>query len=154
MNPKRILLPLLILCGSAGLVAADPIPGAPRDIAITANDTLKFSQTEIDAQQGETLHVQLKNEGTVPKAVMGHNWILLKDGDDPSAYATAALSAKDDNYQPKALADQVLAAIPLLGPEETGDVTFTLPATPGTYAYLCTFPGHFQAGMTGKIIVK
>ncbi len=32
----------------------------------------------------------------MPKDTMGHNWVLLKAGEDPSAYAMAAISAKDE----------------------------------------------------------
>ena len=115
---------------------------------------LKFSVTQIEVQRGQTVRIQLKNIGTMPKDVMGHNWILLKAGSDVTAYATTALSAKGEAYQPKSLADQVLASIPLLGPGQTGEVTFVAPDTPGSYSFLCTFPGHFQAGMRGELRVK
>jgi uncharacterized cupredoxin-like copper-binding protein len=32
-------------------------------------------------------------------------------------------------------------------------VTFETPG-PGTYAFLCTFPGHYQAGMVGELVVE
>ncbi len=139
------------------LVAATSLSAAPDDVKtvmITANDSLKFSVTRIEAQPGQKIRIELKNAGSMPKEVMGHNWILLKAGSDASAYATAALSAKKENYQPRALAGEVLASIPLLGPRQTGDVTFEAPMTPGSYPYLCSFPGHFQAGMQGLLIVK
>ena len=50
--------------------------------------------------------------------------------------------------------DQVLAASAMAGPGETVEVTFKVPTAPGTYPYLCTFPGHFAAGMRGTIVVK
>ena len=124
------------------------------NVVIVANDQMKYSVTKIEAQPGQTIHVQLKNEGTLPKEVMGHNWILLKAGNDVAAYAAAAVSAAKENYQPKSLADQVLAFIPLLGPKQHGEVTFTAPEKPGTYVYFCSFPAHFQAGMRGELVVK
>jgi len=66
----------------------------------------------------------------------------------------AAMSAAAENYEPKALAADVLASIPILGPKESGDVTFNAPSKPGKYPFLCSFPGHFQAGMRGVLIVK
>lgn len=131
---------------------AAPVP--PRDVVIVANDQMKFSITRIEAPPGQILHVTLKNEGTLPKEVMGHNWILLKGGKDSAAYVAAALTAAKDNYQPKAMADQVLASIPMLGAKHEGDVTFNAPDIPGTYVFLCSFPAHFQAGMRGVLIVK
>ena len=50
--------------------------------------------------------------------------------------------------------DQVLAATTMAGPGETVEVTFKVPTAPGTYHYMCTFPGHFAAGMRGTIVVK
>ena len=150
---KRLLC-LTIMASAFVAARAESSAEAVKTIVITANDSLRFSVTKIEAQPGEKIHVQLHNAGTMPKDVMGHNWILLKAGADPVAYANAAVSAKTDGYQPKALADQVLAAIPLLGPKQTGDVTFSAPTAPGTYSFLCSFPAHVSAGMRGTLIVK
>jgi azurin len=127
---------------------------AAREIVITANDTLKFDVTRIQAHPGEVLHVQLRNEGTMPKDSMGHDWILLRAGADPMTYAMTAMAARAQGYQPKALQGEVLAAIPLLGPREVGDVTFTAPTKPGKYVYICSCSGHALAGMRGELIVK
>jgi uncharacterized cupredoxin-like copper-binding protein len=32
-------------------------------------------------------------------------------------------------------------------------VTFTAPTTPGRYEFVCSFPGHYQVGMRGVLIV-
>ncbi len=135
---------------AARLWAADPV----QEVALNANDQMKFNFAQFEARPGQTIHVTLNNIGTMPKAVMGHNWILLKAGKDPIAYANAAISAAGENYQPKALAGQVIASIPLLGPRQNGETTFVVPAAPGTYYYLCSFPAHCQAGMRGKLVVR
>jgi azurin len=127
---------------------------AEKTVVISANDTLRFSVTKITANPGQALHVQLRNQGTLPKAVMGYNWILLDLDIKASAYVMAAASAAAEHYEPKALAAHVLASIPLLGPKESGDVTFNAPSKPGKYPFLCSFPAHFQAGMRGVLIVK
>jgi azurin len=145
---------LALIAFSLPTIRAASSDAGIKTVVITANDSLRFSVTKIEARAGEKIHVQLRNEGTMPKAVMGHNWILLKAGKDPSAYASAALSAKAEEYQPKALENQVIAAIPLLGPKETGDATFNAPTVPGTYYYLCSCPAHSAAGMRGVLIVK
>ena len=133
-----------------GAAAPDPV----KSVVIIAGDSMKFSVTRIDARPGQTIHIQLKNEGTLPKQVMGHNWIVLRAGSDTSAYAAAALSAKDQNYQPTSLAGEVLAAIALVGAKETGEVTFDAPLQPGSYPFLCSFPAHCQVGMRGELVVK
>ncbi len=145
---------LLLLAFASVTVRAAPAEDTVKTIVITANDMLRFSITKIEARPGERIHVQLRNEGTMPKDVMGHNWILLKAGKEASAYASAAASARAEEYRPKALEDQVIAAIPLLGPKETGEVTFNVPTAPGIYYYLCSCPPHSAAGMRGVLIVR
>jgi azurin len=122
-------------------------------IKISAYDTMKYSVTKIVVHSGDKVTVTLTNEGNLPKQAMGHNWVLLQAGVDPNAYSRLAINAKDSDYQPKSLASRVIAAIPVLGPKESGSVTFTAPA-PGTYPYLCSFPAHCGAGMNGILIVQ
>jgi azurin len=154
---KNIFLPAFVtaaLLATISLPAATPDPAAINTVIITANDNMKFNLTRIDAKPGQKIRVQLTNTGTLPKEVMAHNWILLKLGADPTAYATKALTAKDEGYQPKSLADEVLASIPLVGAGQTGESTFEAPAIPGSYPFFCSFPAHCQIGMRGDLVVK
>ena len=125
---------------------------APRVIEITANDQMKFSLATIDAKAGEELKIVLNNVGTLPKEAMGHNWVLLKAGVDVTAFATAAMTAKDTDYIPAAKKGDVIASIPVLGPKKSGDVTFKAPAA-GEYTFICSFPGHYML-MKGVLKVK
>ncbi len=145
-----MLLAMAMVASPSAARAADD----EKLVTIVANDTLKFSVTEIDASPGQKIHVQLKNEGTLPKDGMGHNWILLDSEAEASTYATTAMSARDVAYQPKSQASHVLAFIPLLGPKEVGDVTFSAPTKPGKYPFICSCSGHSMAGMKGELIVK
>lgn len=149
---NRLCLTLLTWLAIGSCAHAQTPP--TRTISITAGDNLRFSVTKIEAQPGERLQVQLHNAGTLPKNVMGHNWILLQAGQNPDAYAAAAMVAAADNYEPKKLMTEVLTGIPLLGPGETQTVTFTAPSAPGTYPYLCSFPAHCAAGMRGTLVVR
>ena len=152
MKIKQLLLLLLLtLAMATGLKAQ--APGA-KTVAIACYDTMKYSVTKIEAHPGQKITVVLTNEGNLPKEAMGHNWVLLNAGVSATSYAKLAMTAKADNYQPKSLADRVLASIPVLGPKENGKVSFTAPTTPGTYPYLCSFPAHCAAGMVGELIVK
>jgi azurin len=158
MNTKPIpaSLAFALLClALPALRAADPVTDAPEKlVVIVANDTLKFNVTKIEALPGERIHVQLRNEGTLPKDGMGHNWILLDNDAQAGPYAMTAIADRADGYQPKALAPHVLAFIPLLGPKEVGDVTFNAPTKPGRYPFICSCSGHSMAGMRGELIVK
>ena len=142
-------------CGQKDAAStASAAPAGPRTIEITAGDTMKYSVTAIDASPGEEIKVVLTNNGSQPKEVMGHNWVLLKAGTDVAAFDAAALMSKETDYIPAALAGQILAKIDLLGPRKSGEVDFKVPTVPGEYHFLCTFPAHFQTGMTGVLTVK
>jgi azurin len=126
----------------------------PRVVELTGNDQMKFNLTTITAKPGETLKVRLKSIGTLPKIAMGHNFVLLAKGTDAAAFANAAAMAGATAYIPAAMKAKVLAMTALVGPGETVEVTFKVPATAGRYDYLCSFPGHFLAGMKGALVVK
>jgi azurin len=143
--------------GTASTTASAPAATVHdgRAIEITGNDTMKFSVTEITATPGEKLSVTLVNIGTTPKFSMGHNWLLLASGVDIQPFLVAAAEAVTTDYVPRATqGDKVLAATKLLGPKERDTVTFTAPTTPGRYEFICSFPGHYQVGMRGVLIVQ
>jgi azurin len=48
----------------------------------------------------------------------------------------------------------VIASTELAGPGETVEVSFKAPTAAGSYPFMCTFPGHFTAGMKGNLVVK
>jgi azurin len=143
---------------ASGPAAASAAPAAPlgdgRPIEITAADTMKFSVTEITAKRGEVLSVTLVNLGTTPKFSMGHNWVLLTADTDVQQFLVAAAEAAPTDYVPGAQKAHILAATKLLGPNERNTVTFAVPDKPGRYEFVCSFPGHYQVGMRGVLIVQ
>ena len=149
MKAKILFMAVISLLSPIALHAA-----GQKSVVISAYDTMKFSVTKIEASPGQKITVELKNEGTLPKEAMGHNWILLTAGANASAYVSAAIRAKAQNFQPSSLSSEVIASISLLGPKESAKVTFTAPKAPGNYTFLCSFPAHYQAGMSGLLVVK
>jgi azurin len=160
MNARLILASAIVAlvatgCGQKDTSAPAPAaPAGPREIEITAGDTMKYDVTQIDAKPGEDIKVILTNTGTQPVEVMGHNWVLLKAGTDVAAFDSAALMSKDTGYIPAALKDEIVAHIELQGPRKSGEVEFNAPTAPGDYPFLCTFPAHYQTGMKGTLTVK
>lgn len=143
-----------LLVGSA----ANPVAAAdtPRVVKLKAGEgnQMKFDVTSIAAAPGEAIKVVLANACTLPKNVMGHNWVLLKKGTDPVAFANAGAPETDNGYIPAKMKDKVVATIGLLGPGESGEVTFAAPMEPGEYPFVCCFPAHCQIGMKGVLVVK
>jgi azurin len=117
---------------------------------------MKFSVAEITAKPGELLTVRLKSTGTLPKVAMGHNFVLLKGDVKLLDFANdpANASSRDTDFIPPARKGDVLAKTTMIGPGETAEVTFNAPKAAGAYNYLCTFIGHFAAGMRGRLTVK
>lgn len=155
-----LLAAVVFIARPMAQTAAKPAPAAAagaqgRLIEIDATDQMKFSVTTITAKPGELLHVRLKAVGTMPKMAMSHNFVLLNAGADATAFANDAVMAAATAYIPAAKKAQVLAHTPtMVGAGETADVTFKAPAKAGTYTFLCSFPGHFAAGMKGTLTVK
>jgi len=134
------------------LAAAQPAPA--RVITLKSTDDMKFDITSITAKPGEALLVKVVNVGKIPKFAMAHNFVLLKQGANSKAFADQAMKAQATAYIPAALKAQVLASTGLAGPGETVEVTFKAPTAPGKYEFICSFPGHYAAGMKGVLIVS
>lgn len=127
---------------------------APRTIDIVGGDDMKYDKTTIEAKAGETIRIRLTPKGTMPKIAMAHNVVVLKLGTDGAAFTTAGIAARATDYIAPDKKALVIAATPLAGNGETVEITFKVPAVPGRYPYVCTFPGHFAAGMKGTLAVK
>ena len=125
-----------------------------RTIEVEGLQTLRFSVDHISAKPGENLTVKLTNKTSLPPDAMSHNFVLLKKGADPGAFANAAVNAKDTGYIPKDMTKEIIAHTDLVAGGQTKSVTFTAPREAGDYTYICTFPGHYAAGMKGTLTVK
>jgi len=150
---------LLSACGkkeeSASAASANATSAsAVATLEFTANDSMKFNVTRVEVRAGQQVKVILTNIGSMPKAAMGHNWVLLQRGSDVKAFADAAVGAAATDYIPAALQAQVIAHTKMLGPKQTDEITFTAPSEPGEYPFVCSFPAHYVAGMHGVLVVK
>ncbi len=149
---------LLSACGkkeeTAAASAGAASASAVATLEFTANDSMKFNQTRVEVRAGQQVKVILTNIGSMPKAAMGHNWVLLQKGSDGKAFADAAVGAAATDYLPVALQAQMIAHTKMLGPKQTDEITFTAPTEPGEYPFLCSFPAHYVAGMHGVLVVK
>ena len=134
--------------------AAAKAAGGARTIQISGSEMMKYDVTEITAKPGEKIRVVLKAVGSMPKIAMAHNFVLLKSGVSAMEVSNAAFNARDTDFVPAAMKDKIIASTKTAGGGETVEVTFTAPAKPGKYEYICTFPGHFAAGMKGTLTVK
>jgi azurin len=130
--------------------AADP----PRTVEIIATDDMKYSVPTINAKPGEQIRIRLVVKGTIPKIAMAHNVVVLKLGTDVTKLVTEGAPHRATDFIPPAMLGSVIAKTALAGPGEVVQVTFTVPAKAGRYPFICTFAGHYQAGMKGTLVVK
>ncbi len=114
-------------------------------IDMAVRDTMLFAQSDIAVAVGQTLAIDFDNTSRLP-----HN-IVIVDGDMSVATEVNRDAINQADYLPQHPA--VVASMPMIMPNQTGGITWQ-PSQPGTYLFICTYPGHFDAGMYGTITVK
>lgn len=150
----------LSACGGGGDAPATEAPSPTesltpdQSITITANDRMEFAPTRFEVNAGEVLELTLDNVGRMPKVSMGHNIVILQLGTDPGQYANAAARHPGEDYMPSQWRGSVVAATAMLGGGEQDTIVFRVPDRPGEYPFVCSFPGHFPAGMRGVMVVR
>ena len=115
----------------------------------TAGEALQFAPAALSATAGQPAKVTFKNGSAAQK----HNWVLVKGGDDVAQKVDDAGAAAGEAAGYIPTDPNIVSSVKLLNGAETGSASFTAPAA-GTYTFLCTFPGHYVAGMKGTLTVK
>lgn len=111
---------------------------------IQGNDAMLFNLRNIDVSKScKTFTVNLVHTGKVPKAAMGHNWVLSKTA-DVDAVANDAIGAGLKNDYIKPNDTRIIAYTRLIGGGEKTSVTFAVSKLKAgeSYTYICSFPGH------------
>jgi azurin len=115
----------------------------------TPGESILYAPTALSATAGQQAKVTFKNGSAAQK----HNWVLIKGGDDVAQKVDDAGAAAGEAAGYIPTDPNIIASVKLLNGNETGTASFTAPAA-GTYTFLCTFPGHYIAGMHGTLTVK
>jgi azurin len=111
---------------------------------IDGNDAMQYSKTSISVPAScKQFTVTLKHTGKLPKATMGHNWVLAKTADMQGVVADGVAAGLAKDYV-KDGDTRVLAHTKVVGGGESDSVTFATSAlkSGGPYSYFCSFPGH------------
>lgn len=109
-----------------------------RTIILDMNDSMRFTPSEIKVKQGETIKFIVRNKGRV------RHEMVLGSLDDLKAHGEMM-----KNHPDMAHSDPYMAHVKP-GGEEDMVWQFT---KAGAFNFGCLAPGHFEAGMIGKIIV-
>ncbi len=124
---------------------------SPQDtvrIALNAISGLQYDTVRFRVPPGAHVIVTLSNTDE-----MAHNLVFTKPG-YREEIVNLALNLGDQGnargYVPES--DKVIAAIPLLTPDQQQTIEFDVPDREGVYPYVCTYPGH-GAVMYGAMYV-
>lgn len=128
--------------------------GEEMRIVITGDDRMQFDVTEFEVHPRQPVTIVFENVGTMPKESMGHNLVVLEQGVEALDFASAGAQNVRNEYIDPEREDEIIAGTAILGPDESEEISFVAPAETGENDYVCTFPGHAQAGMVGVMIVR
>ncbi|MBS0247349.1 MAG: plastocyanin/azurin family copper-binding protein [Rhizobiaceae bacterium] len=156
-----MILPTLVLSLAvlAGPVSAEPgapghshaafsagKPGDPKMRARTivvnmreGDGTMTFSQNKIEVRRGEQIRFVLKNEGE-----LDHEFVLAtaRENDKHAELMQKFPDMEHDDPNARRLT-----------PKKSGDLLWQFTKA-GEYQFACLIPGHREAGMHGKVVVK
>jgi azurin len=148
MFAKLVAVSLLTLASSQ-LMAAEC------KVTVDSTDQMSFDTKDISIDKScKTFTVELKHSGSLPKNVMGHNWVLSKTA-DMQPIATDGLAAGIDKNYLKEGDERIIAHTKIIGAGETDSVTFDVSklAAGESYGFFCSFPGHISM-MKGTVTLK
>src|SRR5690606_34843292 len=119
-------------------------------IVNTVPHKMAFDKTVLNAEAGQTIEIKLNNKDEMP-----HNLVVVKPGNLETFGGLVDEFLKNPDaekmdYVPNSR--NVLGNTEMLAPGENGSILIKLPSEPGTYPFVCTFPGHWRM-MQGEIIV-
>ena len=110
-----------------------------RTIEVGMSDTMRYSPADIAVKRGETVRFIVKNDGKIK-----HEMVL---GTVKELKAHAALMRKFPEME-HADPNQVSVE-----PGKTGEIIWQF-SRAGKFAFACLQPGHYEAGMVGKVTVS
>ena len=121
-------------------------PGNPKkparvvEVTMTEGDgKMLYVPDRIEVRRGEQIHFVLKNNGE-----LDHEFLLATTKENLKHAEVMKKYPDMEHDDPNAKR---------LAPKKTGDIVWQFTKA-GEFDFSCLIPGHREAGMTGKIIVK
>ncbi len=126
--------------------------GKPDQVIVikTIPHEMKYDKTAITAKAGAVVEIIFNNPD-----FMQHNLLILRPGSMSKVGKAADALAQTPNgaslqYVPDL--PEVLFYTPLVNPSEKYSLKFRVPDVPGSYPYICSYPGHWSI-MNGVLTV-
>jgi azurin len=143
-----------ILVMSLGLFTTSVFAGEC-NINLETTESMAYKTNEIVIKKScSEVTLNFKNNGTFPKAVMGHNVVISKKLDMEAILKDGMPLGLAKNYL-KDNDARVVVASNVMGGGESTSVKFKTSSmnTKEPYVFFCSFPGH-SAVMKGNVIFK
>jgi uncharacterized cupredoxin-like copper-binding protein len=119
-------------------IAADPTK-ATRTMIIGMSDRMRFSPATLTVRRGETVRFVVRNEGRIlHEMVLGTQEELEQHAEQMRRFPGM------EHDEPHMLH---------VRPGKAGELAWTFNRA-GEFQFACLVPGHFEAGMKGRIIVE
>ena len=123
---------------AAALGKPASISAATRTVEFDMDDSMRFKPERIEVRQGATIRFVVRNHGQVK-----HEFVLGTPAELKKHAALMAQFPQMEHDDPNAVSVE---------PGKTAEFAWTF-AKSGSFDFACLVPGHFEAGMRGKIIV-
>lgn len=115
------------------------ISAATRTVEVDMDDGMRFKPERIEARRGETIRFVVRNNGQVK-----HEFVLGTQAELKKHAALMAKFPQMEHDDPNAVSVE---------PGKTAEFAWTFTKS-GSFDFACLVPGHFEAGMKGKIAVR
>lgn len=146
---RKLVAVSLLTLASGHLLAAEC------SVDVDSTDQMSFNTKAVEIDKScKTFTVNLTHSGSLPKNVMGHNWVLSKEA-DMQPIATDGLGAGIEKDYLKDGDARIIAHTKVIGAGEKDSVTFDVSKLDPSekYGFFCSFPGHIGM-MKGTVTLK
>jgi uncharacterized cupredoxin-like copper-binding protein len=139
---------LAAACGGSVPAAIDPAQGRVIEVTMTE---FAFSPATITLTAGEKVTFKLKNTGVVE-----HDFMAGRQGTPGKGYALDWIATAVDRATPPHThaGEAAMGEGMRVAADWMRTLTVVVPQDKGEYEFGCFVPGHYEAGMKGKLIIK
>lgn len=139
---KKMLFVVMLTLGALILTSCGG-EATPNEFKINLVDEFNFDPNAFTVKAGDTITVTFENTGTVD-----HNLNFLK----PDAELDHLMEEIEEGAE-EHVHEELLTDMHNIEPGHTEVITFKAPSEPGEYHFICTQPGHAEAGLVGTFTV-
>lgn len=124
--------------GDAAIGKPGVASAATRTVQVSMTDNMRFTPSNITAKQGETIRFVIKNAGSIK-----HEFVLGTEKELKEHYEIMKKNPEMEHSDPNMIT---------LAGGQSGEVVWQFTKA-GKVDFACLQPGHYDAGMKGKVTV-